>query len=295
MVVTNDNDEIVRLWFPKFLFLATVDVDWLVKEVGRHISKHASEHIGGETIRDTLKEFFRRFRSIHLSRSEWLYETLGQTLWEDIRGTQRSGLKESRQKSVILGCLAGIASSNRLAGVLISFLSKHIFAVVEHEQPGHLREWGLTLHELCGLGYEPILVQLASHLTRPGPAIGYGWSLPNFHDPREENVRKALADAQRLLAADYHRGRRQNGRLRLPGWVWARSARAYPHHHHTAVGFHLPRMSRAAVPFGCFDESDDWEDLNDYKDLAVVRVQQHLQAAEVDQLERRVRILENRY
>jgi hypothetical protein len=193
--LTSTNDEAISQWFPEFFFFfSRVDGDRLVKVVGQQISNHAYEHRGTETIRDTLKGFFQRFRSFSSSRSEWLCDKLEQALREDIRGSQRSGLKESRQKFLILGCLARITSSNRLAEVLISFLSEQIFKVLEHEEPRHIREWGVALHKMCGLEYEPILLQLASHLTRPGSAIGHGWSLPSYCDPREQIVTKAVAD-----------------------------------------------------------------------------------------------------
>jgi hypothetical protein len=168
-------------------------------------------------------------------------------------------------------------SCPEISRVLSAWNSHFIFA-----------NWGFAIHELCGLVYEPILLHLASHFTRPG--LGYGWAPPSFHEPREEMVRKAIADVQRQQVANHYRGRRHNGFFVPSARVRARSAPALPHCHRV-VG--LPQMSHAALPFReYYDDLDYFDDVDDFEDVDEVLFQQQIQAAEVDRLERRVRRLE---
>jgi hypothetical protein len=288
---TRLNDEVMLLWFPRLLFLGRVDGDQLVKELDRHISQYAHENVETETIRDYLQGFFGRFESMDCRRTEWVYDTLNHNLRRTVYDrTKHLGRKECRQQFLVLAYLSGYVSSKRLAEVLTRFLSKDIKSVVCLEQPFYLREWGFAIHELCGLVYEPILLHLASHFTRPG--LGYGWAPPSFRDPREEMVRKAIADVQRQQVANHYRGRRHNRFFVPSAWVRTRSAPALPHCHRV-VGVPLPQMSHTALPFReYYDDLDYFDDVDDFEDVDEVLFQQQIQAAEVDRLERRVRRLE---
>jgi hypothetical protein len=287
---TRLNDEVMLLWFPGLLFLGRVDGDQLVKELDRHISQYVHENVETETIRDYLQGFFGRFESMDCRRTEWVYDTLIHNLRRTVYDrTKHLGRKECRQQFLVLACLAGCVSSKRLAEVLTRFLSKNIKSVVCLEQPFYLREWGFAIHELYGLVYEPILLHLASHFTRPG--LGYSWAPPSFRDPREEMVRKAIADVQRQQVANHYRGRRHNRFFVPSAWVRTRSAPALPHCHRV-VGVPLPQMSHTALPFReYYDDLNYFDDVDDSEDVEEVLFQQQIQAAEVDRLER-VRRLE---
>jgi hypothetical protein len=215
---TRLNEEAMLSWFPGLFFLRRVDGDQLVKNHNRHISKYFHENAETETIRDQLRNLFARFASLECAHTDWLYGSLTHNMRRTIYDRRKHlGRKECRQQFVVFACLAGYVPSQRLAEVLANFLSKEIHSVLGLVQLYRLREWGFAAHELYGLVFEPIHLQLASHLARPGPAVGHGWPLPSFYDPREELGRKAIADALRGLAADHHKGRRQNRRLRPHG------------------------------------------------------------------------------
>jgi hypothetical protein len=264
--------EAVYAWFPRLFDWGTVNGEKLIEEVEYRIAKQAHEDIDTRTIRESFRQLFIVFRSLHGSRTDRIQTALYDLLKRDLHRTQFSGLKESRQRFLILASLARHVPSDRLAEALAGFLSEQVFVVVEIEQPYHLREWGLALHELRGLVPEPILLQLASYLTWPGRARGIGWHMPGLHDPRENMMRKAIADAPHPPAVKHFRGRRHN-RVPLPP-RWEIRARSVPVLQPRYYGqdlrirmMPLPPVYRTALPrmrySDCFDDSDDSEDFQD--------------------------------
>lgn len=291
--------EAVEAWFPELgahLTWAEYNGEHLVDVIADTIAQQGLENISTVDIRNAFKQLFSAFAGGTVTssqRQELVRGNLDAKLVEDMHsGAAWQGLKVCRQRFLILACLAGYGQSKPLARALASWFAGNNLIVSSQEDCHRLSSWGIALHKLQGLIHAPTLAQLANALKHPGPPA---WDLPSvsmpFHyHPHPAMVLKALPESPRL---DHYRGRGRHSRaLVLPTWAdRARSAPAYrlpARSPDWSVGYRLPRPSwgtpvtnQLALP-----ARGGWADLEE------VMYEQDLQAAEVDDLERRVSRLE---
>jgi hypothetical protein len=180
---------------------------------------------------------------------------------------------------VVLACLARITTSDKLAEVLVTWLSSFVNLVVQYETPHHLREWGSAMCELRGLAYEPTLQQLLACLMPSTPAYT-PW-------PRK------------MTAHAYEPWNRRRPKLIATTDGWMPRARSAPGFRCPVVRVRSPEM-RLAWPVKRWPRSA-WTspiiparvpDYLDNEEYEALQLEQDLQALEVDELNRRVMRLE---
>lgn len=294
-------EEELTSWFTDILGYSIFNVisgDRLVSDVEDRLSRHIQEYIKPERIRMTLKHLFEIFKSrVAGSKTAGFFAIIGGLQQHDAQDRFTSGLRGTRQRFLILCAFAHQMHSEPLAETLVGFLSNSIFGIVEEEDPYLLRSWGLGLHELRGLVSGPVLAQLLSLLTNVGYGPGHGskdgWPGAQLSDPwTMAMMMRNLMEARHNPFTDNYRGRRlaepeatgwghrarslpvTRRRPRSPDWQVRRLR--LPH-----SGWVSPVVSPATYPMSeYFDE------------LKAVGWEQNVQAIEVDDLQRRVRLLE---
>lgn len=250
------------------------------------LSAQGQTNISSDNIRRAIKEILdtlTRSQS-HLAPGH-VKETLRKLMQDDLYSKTFSGLTAGRQRFLVLACLARYTHSYPLATALTSFLSDNIHDVVQCDSHYYYREWIQALHELQGIVPDPILQHLIAQLTSRGRS---NWSPHKWYDSDATKLAKAIEAAQcypslpspRLLGPslglDHWRPSSAPGyrfpRIQSPEWRlnrWCPSAWSSP-------------VLQPRIP-------DYYED-DGYEALAV---EQECQAAEMDDINRRLDRLEN--
>ncbi|KAH3970574.1 hypothetical protein HBI25_139790 [Parastagonospora nodorum] len=281
---TVDNT-VAKSWLPNANSWSHIRGDDIVDAVENSLSARSQTSIAPSTVRKVIRDLFQTLsRHHHRNAANFTTETLQSLLHEDKYGNQLSGLKASRSHFLILAALARCTHSIPLAIAIASFLSNNIHDVVQYESHYYLREWNQALHELHGVFPDPhMLQQLIAQLTGCGRS---SWSPHKWYDSDATKMKKAIEAAQswpripspRMIGPPLDLGRPLSApgyrcpRIPSPDWRlnrWYRSAWSSP-------------VMQPRIPDYCDDEG--------YEALAV---EQECQAAEMDDMNRRLKRLEN--
>lgn len=275
-------------WFPGLLtWTGAMDGYMLVEKIYSSISASTHSTISSPEISTILAQFFKTFEPQYFnSRTDCLSRRLQHLLSGDIHGSRFSGLRASRQSFLTLACLAHITLSEKLAEALVAFLSAYIYLVVQHEASYHIREWGVALHELRGLVYDPTLQELLACL------MPSQWRTPITRTPW-------LPVEAYPAPYDPFRGRLPLRALPAPA-CWAVSrARSAPGYRYRCPSpdWRRPRIPQSAWASPALSPRKPPR-VNDFfndEDYEALRIEQDAQAAEVDELSQQIRAMEGTY
>lgn len=291
-------EEELTSWFPNIHGYSVCNVingDRLVSDLENRLSRHIQEYTRTEKIRMSLRHLFDIFKSRGVeSNAAGLHAIMQGLLQHDMLDRFTSGLKETRQRFLVLCAFAHQMHSEGLAAALVGFLSNYILVIAEAEDPYLLHSWCLGIHELRGLISEHVLAQLLSHLMDLRYDSRGKWHDAQFPNPwTMAAMMSNLMDARHVPFIENHRGRR----LAVPEATgWGHRARSLPSGRHHRLRSPDWQVGRARIPHsnwgspvmspipyafsGYFDE------------LKAVEMEQNAQSIEVDDLQRRVRLLE---
>lgn len=277
----------LNAWLPSRNRWSRGQGEELVEGVGGRLSAHGHTNISSDSARKAIKGILDTLtRQRYPHASGYVKDTLRKLMQDDMYSTTTaSGLRAGRQRFLVLACLARYTHSYPLASAITSFLSENILDVVQYESPYYFREWSQALNELQGIVPDPMLQHLIAQLTGRGHS---NWSPHKWYDSDTMRMAKAIEAAQcyprapspRLLgpplSMEHWRPSSAPGyrypRIQSPEWRlnrWCRSAWSSP-------------IIKPRIP--------DYYDEGGYEALAV---EQECQAAEMDDINRRLERLEN--